>query len=691
MLKRITARIPVLTLPEPPDLRIWEWVLLGAILVYGVGLRSWQIGQSPLWVDEAETSINALTILEHGVPVDHYLGLPIFENTFTKPWPESKKYEFRDTSYSDKGVAIYHGWLPLYMVAGAFWVAGIEPDTEQTDPRVRHSVEEMVRRTAIARTPAVLFGAVFLLGIFVTARRLFGNDAAWAALVAATVSTSTVNLARHARYYSFTLAATVLCCLMICMMLTRGRWRDFIAGAVLFVLLFHTNLLSFVIVLATAGLMAPFLPHHRHIFAKLGIFAGILAVGIVPWVWLTGFLTSAFDRPMARSLLSLSHILEYPMDRLTFVLLAMAALIWLLAVRRLGGAVPRRILQPFVAHPWPFFFLASWVAIGFVAFNYLIPAASYFHSRLTLVILVPALLFGALLFSAIARTFFPRHSSLLGIALFLAVLHFGDKATFRWPSMDSEMPHLFTLIEHLDRLEIQPGSHLYADGGYNLILRFYTGMPFQNSMPVRKSYFDYCGRESLILEGPRYESLGPGEIQRIVRQEEGRELSALEARRLARAYSGFLVRKELTDRVARISPPDVEVPDESARLASHQRRKTSRAMVRLIEESGNLLVRGFEPHDHRTFWELFFYRFVNPEERLGGANYAGRIREAHAILMPGEWVAIHSPARPGHSREGYGSLPCRSATGQTFLRARRLGVVDAVDPGVTARKSPVRG
>jgi len=52
-----------------------------------VGLRLWKLDEGPLFIDEAESCLNGLTILEHGVPADHYLGLPLFENTLTEPWP----------------------------------------------------------------------------------------------------------------------------------------------------------------------------------------------------------------------------------------------------------------------------------------------------------------------------------------------------------------------------------------------------------------------------------------------------------------------------------------------------------------------------------------------------------------------------------------------------------------------------
>ena len=56
------------------------------------------------------------------------MGEPIYENTLSVPWPESAEYEFRDSSYSEKGLAVYHAWLPPYAIAAALKLAGIEPD-----------------------------------------------------------------------------------------------------------------------------------------------------------------------------------------------------------------------------------------------------------------------------------------------------------------------------------------------------------------------------------------------------------------------------------------------------------------------------------------------------------------------------------------------------------------------------------
>src|SRR5205809_2724665 len=116
------------------------------LVAAGIVLRGWNLGSPVLSRDEAESAINALTILEHGVPTDRYLDLPVFENTLTQPWPDSFEYEFKDTSYSNRGLAIYHGWLPLYAMAPSFVILDISPDNPTDPPRVRHDDTNMRRR-----------------------------------------------------------------------------------------------------------------------------------------------------------------------------------------------------------------------------------------------------------------------------------------------------------------------------------------------------------------------------------------------------------------------------------------------------------------------------------------------------------------------------------------------------------------
>src|SRR5258707_12359018 len=161
-----------------------KFLIAALVITAALGLRLAYIDAEPFGVDEAESSINALTILQHGYPADSYLGIPIYENTNVWYWPENPEYEFRDVSYSSKHFAVYHGWLPLYAMAGSFVLHGIQPDEADGSRSTKHDLAEQKRRTRAARMPAVLFAAIFLLVVFIGVKVLYGVRAVWPALVA---------------------------------------------------------------------------------------------------------------------------------------------------------------------------------------------------------------------------------------------------------------------------------------------------------------------------------------------------------------------------------------------------------------------------------------------------------------------------------------------------------------------------
>jgi len=619
-----------------------EWLLLGGIVTYGFLLRGCGISDTPLWADEAESSINALTILQHGTPRGEYLGVPVFENTLSQPWPDSREYEFKDTSYSRKGLVIYHGWLPLYAIASSFALHGIQPDEDQSALVPRHSTEDMRRRTRAARVPALVFGSMLLIVIFFAARELYGVDAAWAALTATTLSSTAIAFSKQARYYSVTLVLSGLCCLLLCLIVKRGRWRDFVLGGMTFTLLFHTNLFAFVTACAVTIFVVPFVRSHARIWVKGTLFAGIIAAGTVPWILYTGFIDSAIDRPMARSLLSLQDVLRYPWDRLPYVLLAIGALIWLLAVPSLRTRVPARFVDPFHTARASFFLISAWAILAFLLFNLIVPAASYFYSRLTLVVLVPSLLFGAMLFAACARAILPRHSTVLAPVLFVLVLFPAGRTTFLVPSLDPEP--LFAVIDLLRDLDLPPGTRLYTESSENLILRFYTGMPFQSVMPVRKVFLDSYEGEILILESTPFEALSEQDVMGFLGGQ-GTAASRQQARQVRRSVSESLLREDLGARAARVSPTAEPLPSRLQPLLGYQRVVTARQVNRIVNSTGNPMFKGYDIRDYGSLWRVFFFRFVDVDAHTGAnLNYADRIRTATAFLLPGGAALFRSPA-----------------------------------------------
>jgi hypothetical protein len=482
--------------------------------------------------------------------------------------------------------------------------------------------------------------------MFFAGRELFGNDAGWAALASAAVSTSAITLARQARYYSLTVALTALCCLFVCRVVKRGRWRDVWLAAALFVLLFHTNLLAFATVCAVSALAVPFLTRHERIGPKVAAFAATIAVGTIPWMLFTGFFAEATERPPAHSLLAFHEFLRYPLERWPYVLLATATTAFILAAPRLRGKVPERIREPFIAHRLPFFVTLLWAMLGFLIFVILVPAASYFFMRLTLVIFVPSLLFGAMLFASVGRAIVRRDSSVLGAVCFVLILTAAGKSTLWPPPLRDGNREFFALIDYLRELQLRPGTRLYTQASENLALRFSTGMPFQNVMPVRKAFLDSYEGELFIVESMWFDTVQKPDVETFLASR-GQSATADQIRKLQDDAFRYQQREDLRSRVAGIFPPADPLPDAIRPLLAYQLDETAETSRRNASQSGNPMFKGYDIQNNRRLWEVFFFRFVDVEAHTGRhLNYADRIQTAKAVMLPTGWVLIHCQGPP---------------------------------------------
>jgi hypothetical protein len=58
------------------------------------------------------------------------------------------------------------------------------------------------------------------------------------------------------------------------------------------------------------------------------------------------------------------------------------------------------------------------------------------------------------------------------------------------------------------------------------------------------------------------------------------------------------------------------------------------------------MLRGNSVTTRDEWWQVFFYRFVNPDSRRGpNLNYAARLTTARAVVMP-PWVIYYCPPPP---------------------------------------------
>ena len=531
-----------------------ETVLLVASLLAAAAWRLSFVASEPLGVEEAETSIHALSILEHGYPADHYLGLPIYENVLLTTSPDSQEYEFRNSSDSRQGLATGKGWLPLYSIAAAFAFAGIRPDIDDgRPPAVRHARQELARRTIVPRIPSIVFSVVFLLSIYQLGRAMSSGDMAWSALMTAAFGVPVVSFGWQAHYYSATLALSGLCGLAIWKLSDRGRWRDAVVTGLALMLLFHTHWLSFLILTAVLLANVPLGLSQPRWMPKLLLAGAIAASGIVPWLYWTNFFETARGTPMAWPLLAFpSDFVSWFVTRKAF----MGAIGLVLALASLAAAFPRqRLARRVIAAArdrQAFYFTLTWFVIAYSAFIFLSPAVDFVNVHLTLILAVPGYLLFALCVAVAARTMTPRFSVVVAPLVVVAFLG-GRGAATSAVSHPSAPTGVEAFIAVASRWTLEAGTKIYAWPDENLLLTYVSGLPVQSVAPVRKTFLDQYPGDVIFVETGTPYAEPPTEVETIAGQH-GVALNAEEAKRVALRIQRHGARQYLQGLVADIWP-----------------------------------------------------------------------------------------------------------------------------------------
>lgn len=611
-----------------------RWALVGLLLSVGLGLRAWRINDEPLWVDEAESSINGLTILQHGLPVDHYLGLPIYENVMIEPWEGNPEYEFKDLSYSDRGLAVYHGWLPLYSIALSEWLFGVTAD-EASSPAL-HDEQAMLRRTWVPRVPSLVFSFFFLLFLYLTARSMAGEAAGLAALTFAAVGDKFVWFGFQARYYSGTLCFDALCAYALWMCVREGRRRDYLLLGVATLLLFHTHVVSCLAVLATAAVLLPVLLRQERFWIHVSWAAGIFLVGTLPWAWLSGLIGHTQRVPAARELMVFpDDLIAFVRQRADAFLLLLLSVASILGVLRLNRRHRWLTEQDATAYRQAFHLTAGWLVVAYAMFFLLMPAASFYWVRMTMTLETPGLLLIAVGLAAIAKVAVPRYAPLATVAVMLAFLLWsgrfsksGDKG------VDAYQP-LFEVAEHLVNTDWREDTKFYAAPNFHLTLSYYTGLPIQSIAPIRAEFLDsYPG--PLVLVMPFFLMNGR-ELEEVVWQaaeQAGRTPDLKSLSQWKSAVNQRLYFERMRPRVASISPEPV-IPEflEPAMEAIREFYRSGKTPPWVSAECP-VMVRGFSIKTFEQWWVHYFYRFVNPTARLEEqANFARRMQGARIALL----------------------------------------------------------
>jgi hypothetical protein len=616
--------------------RLAEAAGLAALVVLALALRANHLGWPPLWVDEAESAVNALTILAEGAPRDHYLGIPLYENTLARPWPESAEYEFKDISYSDRGLSIYHGWLPLYAIAGAFRLAGVTPEAARSGtPPADASTSELVRWTAVPRWPSILFSGLFVLAAFGVAWRVGGAEVGWAMALAAALSNIFVWFGRQARYYSATLALTAASGLAIWNACRRGRLRDYALAGSAIGLLFHTHPLSAVTMAVVFVAALPLARGQPRLWLRLAVAGGVAGVLVLPWALWTGFVGQISYIPPARRYLDLPSLLHSLSSNDPVVLLASAlGLAWFVATVLLAGRLGEQWRRPFLDLAPGFYFAFVWLMLSYVCFVLLVPAASYFEMRLKLSVAVPGLLLNTIVIAAASRALWPGARP-LPVAGMLALLVLSGQVPPRLPEPEEDDGE-HGIARLVRSWALGPGARVFAEPNDHLLLTYYTGRPVQSISAVRKPWLDRFAGDLVIVDGPWYTTLSADEVQETARGN-GHVLTVQAARARADDLRWLVAALDLETSVAELRPPPRPLDDVDKALVAAVREKTRQTIGALV--GGTPLASTATFTNWRDFLRFFFYWFSDPLARTGpGLNYRARLQTARAHLLTSGWI-----------------------------------------------------
>lgn len=620
---------------ESASLRQTAVYIAICVIIIGSALRIWTACNTLLWVDEAESSINALTILDKGLPLSEYLGQPIFENTLTLPFPESEEYEFKDSSYSEKGLTVYHGWLPLYSIALSQLLLGVSPDHPSPSLQPKHSTDDIFLRTFAPRLPALFFSAGYLTVIFFLVRSVAGSSAAITSLIWLSINIDAIKFGHQARYYSLTLLLSATCALAAWNLYKHGRLKHYLWLGLAEAALFHTHQLSAVVFAVTCLLLLPRIITHEQWLKKCIAAASVAALLTVPWALWSGFFTTASEVPKAYELFTnyndwLNYFIERPIPLIVIMALLAAYLLSQLLSHYLS---PLRALGQNESYH-AILFLLAWLSVAFIAFHLLVPAASFFFERLSLIATTPF----ACLLGIIISYLLPKRTE--WVALIPASL-----AALLLLSLNNNLPKvpskkrdtLAPVFNYLHQLPERASNRVYATPNEHLVWTYYTGIPVQSIAPIRQSFLENYNGRILYLKSelapvkPEFDEILEASLAA------GIELNASELLELKYAIQRYFTEQDLLRRgiIDELSDENL-VAEHLEDYIGTLRSKEINEKQRRVRSIKNLAIFKDLPfQDVNELWMAFFYRFVDPESRIGvNSNIRSVERASQVTLFP---------------------------------------------------------
>jgi hypothetical protein len=225
-------------------------------------------------------------------------------------------------------------------------------------------------------------------------------------------------------------------------------------------------------------------------------------------------------------------------------------------------------------------------------------------------------------------------------------------AFFEETTISRTRKEVAALIEALASKEFAPGTRLYATPSDHLTWTYYTGLPVQSVAPIRREFFETYPAPVVFIEN-QMDAFPPSEesvIEALVLA--NKEVTPESIQKVRSVVWNALSSRDLRRRGIQSASPDG--PWEHPvfqRLKEDTDSAFERYQTNYLFEIQKLPVfRGVSVSSIKDVWLGFFYRFVNPEQRLGqNFNLLPRMRTAAVEFVPESQSVIYFSNSPSTS------------------------------------------
>jgi len=158
--------------------------------------------------------------------------------------------------------------------------------------------------------------------------------------------------------------------------------------------------------------------------------------------------------------------------------------------------------------------LAAWVAVSFLGFHLLMPAASQFQQRMTVGFVGPAVLLVAIVLARSTGALRGRTVATACVAMVLMLSGNRVEAALRASTAGGGFRAIEALLQYFETGP-PPNARLYASPNEHLAMTFYTGLPFQSIAPVRREFLDCYAGPVLFVTAPPVKVEARGQLRRL--------------------------------------------------------------------------------------------------------------------------------------------------------------------------------